>query len=56
MKTEMYRVVSAPTIEELVKQVNEMILEGFEPIGGVGVETNMNHVPWLTKFYQAMIL
>jgi hypothetical protein len=48
-----YRVVEAKDTEELETQVNEMIRDGWTPLGGVSVVNSHAHAShWW--FYQAM--
>lgn len=44
----MYEVVHTGVLSELIDQVNEMIAQGWDPAGGLGVTDNC--------FYQAMCL
>lgn len=51
-KVTRYEVVYANSEQEFVKQINEMLMQGWQPIGGVGItyiETKMQVV-----YHQAM--
>jgi len=40
-----YTVVVGSTIEKIIERVNELIVEGWQPLGGIGINGN---------YYQAM--
>ena len=47
-----YIILSAETIDELIKQVNAELTNGFIPVGGVAYELKMNG---FFCYYQAML-
>lgn len=49
-----YTIVESQTAFDLNEQVNDLIHEGWRPIGGVCV-ANSNANPQLWWFYQAMV-
>ena len=48
----MYRIIAADWIPELEMTIEEMMVNGWKPIGGVSVVGFSNGV---TKFYQAVV-
>lgn len=48
-----YIILESSSIEDLTRQVQDLIARGWEPQGGVSAASNQVMVWW---FYQAMIL
>ena len=56
MKTIRYEVVYANSEQAFVDQINRMIDEGWQPIGGVSVNFQQNGGFQQTVYHQAMVL
>ena len=56
MKTTRYEVVYANSEQAFVDQINRMIDEGWQPIGGVSVNFQNNGSFQQTVYHQAMVL
>jgi hypothetical protein len=52
---EKYIVVTAPSVEELEKQVNSEIFSGYKPIGGVCVVISPPYSPRNMQYSQALV-
>ena len=56
MKTIRYEVVYGNSESAFVQQINQMIDEGWQPIGGVSVNFQNNGSFQQTVYHQAMVL
>ena len=49
-----YIVISATEIDELIKEVNDNIQQGWEPIGGVAIDSSSSNGK-TSKYFQSLV-